>query len=248
MTSIKLDGKVALVTGGSRGIGAAIAKKLAAEGAAVALTYVNAADKAEQVVREIEKAGGRALAIRADNRQAEAIEQAVSKTVGTFGKLDILVNSAGIWHAAPLAETSVSDFDEVMSVNLRAPFVAVRAAAGHLGEGGRIISIGSNLAELVPWPGISLYSASKAALIGLTKGLARDLGPRGITVNVVHPGSTNTDMNPINGDHSEPQRERIATGSFGEPEDIAGLVAWLAGPEGKFVSGASLTIDGGANA
>lgn len=248
MTSIKLDGKVALVTGGSRGIGAAIARRLAAEGAAVALTYVNGAEKAAQVVAEIEKAGGRAIAIRADNRQAEAIEQAVGKTVETFGKLDILVNSAGIWHAAPLADTSVADFDEVMSVNLRAPFVAVRAAAGHLGEGGRIISIGSNLAELVPWPGISLYSASKAALIGLTKGLARDLGPRGITVNVVHPGSTNTDMNPVNGDHSEPQRERIATGSFGEPEDIAGLVAWLAGPEGKFVSGASLTIDGGANA
>ncbi|KKX31944.1 3-oxoacyl-ACP reductase family protein [Rhizobium sp. LC145] len=248
MTSINLDGKVALVTGGSRGIGAAIAKRLAAEGATVALTYVNSADKAEQVVREIEKAGGRAAAIRADNREAEAIEQAVRKTVETFGKLDILVNSAGIWHAAPLGETSVADFDEVMAVNLRAPFVAVRAAAGHLGEGGRIISIGSNLAELVPWPGISLYSASKAALIGLTKGLARDLGPRGITVNVVHPGSTNTDMNPAGGDHSEPQRERIATGSFGEPEDIAGLVAWLAGPEGKFVSGASLTIDGGANA
>ncbi|MDE3773812.1 3-oxoacyl-ACP reductase FabG [Sinorhizobium meliloti] len=248
MTSISLAGKTAFVTGGSRGIGAAIAKRLALEGAAVALTYVNAAERAQVVVSEIEQAGGRAVAIRADNRDAEAIEQAIRETVEALGGLDILVNSAGIWHSAPLEETTVADFDEVMAVNFRAPFVAIRSASRHLGDGGRIITIGSNLAELVPWPGISLYSASKAALAGLTKGLARDLGPRGITVNIVHPGSTDTDMNPADGDHAEAQRERIATGSYGEPQDIAGLVAWLAGPQGKFVTGASLTIDGGANA
>ncbi|MDX0024451.1 3-oxoacyl-ACP reductase family protein [Sinorhizobium meliloti] len=268
MTSISLAGKTAFVTGGSRGIGAAIAKRLALEGAAVALTYVNAAERAQAVVSEIEQAGGRAVAIRADNRDAEAIEQAggravairadnrdaeaieqaIRETVEALGGLDILVNSAGIWHSAPLEETTVADFDEVMAVNFRAPFVAIRSASRHLGDGGRIITIGSNLAELVPWPGISLYSASKAALAGLTKGLARDLGPRGITVNIVHPGSTDTDMNPADGDHAEAQRERIATGSYGEPQDIAGLVAWLAGPQGKFVTGASLTIDGGANA
>jgi 3-oxoacyl-[acyl-carrier protein] reductase len=248
MSSNTLAGKVALVTGGSRGIGAAIAKRLSAEGAAVALTYVNAVDKAEKVVAEIEAAGGRAIAIWADNRNAEAIEAAILRTVETFGRLDILVNSAGIWHASPIETVSVADFDEVMAVNFRAPFVAVRAATEYIGDGGRIISIGSNLAERVPDSGISLYSASKAALVGLTKGLARDLGLRGITVNVVHPGSTNTDMNPADGEHAEPQRVRIATGSFGRPEDIAGLVAWLAGPQGRFVTGASLTIDGGANA
>lgn len=196
MTSISLAGKTAFVTGGSRGIGAAIAKRLALEGAAVALTYVNAAERAQAVVSEIEQAGGRAVAIRADNRDAEAIEQAIRETVEALGGLDILVNSAGIWHSAPLEETTVADFDEVMAVNFRAPFLAIRSASRHLGDGGRIITIGSNLAELVPWPGISLYSASKAALAGLTKGLARDLGPRGITVNIVHPGSTDTDMNP----------------------------------------------------
>ncbi|MDX1150822.1 SDR family oxidoreductase [Sinorhizobium medicae] len=248
MTTGALAGKAAFVTGGSRGIGAAIARKLAREGASVALTYVNSADQAQAVVSEIELAGGRAIAIRADNRDAESIERAVRHAAETLSRLDILVNSAGIWHSAPLDETTVADFDEVMAVNFRAPFVAIRSASRHLGDGGRIITIGSNLAELVPWPGISLYSASKAALIGLTKGLARDLGPRGITVNIVHPGSTNTDMNPANGDHAEAQRERIATGGFGEPQDIAGFVAWLAGPDGKFVSGASLTIDGGANA
>ncbi|WP_026615183.1 3-oxoacyl-ACP reductase family protein [Ensifer aridi] len=248
MTPGTLTGKAAFITGGSRGIGAAIAKKLALEGAAVALTYVKNADQAKAVVEEIEQAGGRALAIHADNRDAEAINEAVGKTVESLGRLDIVVNSAGVWHSAPLEETTVADFDAVMAVNFRAPFVAVRSAARHLSDGGRIITIGSNLAEVVPWPGISLYAASKAALIGLTKGLARDLGPRGITVNVVHPGSTNTDMNPADGDHAEAQRERIATGSFGEPEDIAGFVAWLAGPQGKFITGASLTIDGGANA
>jgi NAD(P)-dependent dehydrogenase (short-subunit alcohol dehydrogenase family) len=248
MSSRNLNGKVALVTGGSRGIGAAIARRLAADGADVALTYVHGEEQARSVVAEIEAKGGRAVAIKADNRVAEAIDKAVDDAVAAFGRLDILVNSAGIWRAAPIESLSLADFDESMEVNLRAPFVASKAAARHMGEGGRIISIGSNLAERVTDPGLSAYSTSKAALIGLTKALARDLGPRGITANIVHPGSTDTDMNPADGPHAEHQRRKMATPRFGEAEEIAGMVAWLAGPEGRFVTGASLTIDGGANA
>ncbi|TIS84826.1 MAG: SDR family NAD(P)-dependent oxidoreductase, partial [Mesorhizobium sp.] len=199
MASRNLNGKAALVTGGSRGIGAAIARRLAAEGADVALTYVHGEDQARSVVAEIETKGGRAIAIKADNRDAEAIDQAVADAMTAFGRLDILVNSAGIWRAAPIDMLSLADFDETMSVNLRAPFIASKAAARHMGEGGRIISIGSNLAERVTDTNLGAYSTSKAALVGLTKALARDLGPRGITANVVHPGSTDTDMNPADG-------------------------------------------------
>ncbi|TKB43680.1 MAG: SDR family oxidoreductase, partial [Mesorhizobium sp.] len=165
-----------------------------------------------------------------------------------FGRLDILVNSAGVWRAAPIDALSLADFDETMEVNLRAPFVATKAAAAHMGEGGRIISIGSNLAERATDTGLSAYSASKAALVGLTKAFARDLGPRGITANVVHPGSTDTDMNPAAGPHAEHQRQKMAMPRFGTADEIAGMVAWLAGPEGRFVTGTALTIDGGANA
>lgn len=248
MSSSKLNGKAALVTGGSRGIGAAIARRLAADGASVALTYVHGEEQARAVVSEIEAAGGRAIAIKADNRDATAIEDAVGKAAKTFGRLDILVNSAGIWRAAPIDTLSLADFDETMEVNLRASFIASKAAAAHMGEGGRIISIGSNLAERVTDTGLTAYSASKAALVGLTKGLARDLGPRGITANVVHPGSTDTDMNPQDGPHADHQKQKMATPRFGKADDIAGMVAWLAGPEGRFVTGAALTIDGGANA
>ena len=248
MSAEALNGKVAFITGGSRGIGAAIARRLAKDGAAVVVTYVNGKEKAEAVASEIVANGGKALALKADNRDASQITAAIEKAVKDFGRLDILVNSAGIWHAAPLEEVTLADFDEVMAVNFRAVFAAVSAATPHLGAGGRVITIGSNLAESVPWPGISLYAASKAALIGLTKGLARDLGPKGVTVNVVQPGSTDTDMNPAAGEHAEQQRELIATGSFGSPDDIASLVAWLASPEGRFVSGATLTIVGGTNA
>jgi NAD(P)-dependent dehydrogenase (short-subunit alcohol dehydrogenase family) len=248
MSSQGLNGKAALVTGGSRGIGAAIARRLAADGAGVALTYVNGEEQARAVVVEIEAAGGRAIAVKADNRDAAAIQEAVSETVKTCGRLDILVNSAGIWRAAPIDELPIADFDETMEVNVRAPFVASKAAAVHMGEGGRIISIGSNLAERVTDTSLSAYSASKAALVGLTKALARDLGSRGITANVVHPGSTDTDMNPASGPHAEHQRQKMATPRFGKAEEIAGMVAWLAGSEGRFVTGAALTIDGGANA
>lgn len=248
MSSNQLRGKVAFVTGGSRGIGAAIARRLAREGASVALTYVNGEGQALAVVEEIEAGGGRAIAIKADGRDAEAVEKAVDQARDAFGRLDILVNSAGIWRAAPIEALSLADFDESMEVNLRAPFVASKAAARYMTEGGRIISIGSNLAERATDQGLSAYSTSKAALVGLTKALARDLGPRGITANIVHPGSTDTDMNPADGPHAEHQRRKMATPRYGEAEDIAGMVAWLASPEGRFVTGTSLTIDGGANA
>jgi 3-oxoacyl-[acyl-carrier protein] reductase len=244
----RLQGKAALVTGGSRGIGAAIAKQLAQDGADVALTYARSDGKAKAIVAEIEATGRRGLAIQADGTDAAAIEAAVEQTMAAFGRLDVLVNNAGIYHAGSVEELTLAEFDETIAVNLRAAFVAAKAAATRMTEGGRIISIGSNLAERVPEPGLSLYSLTKAALVGMTKGLARDLGPHGITVNVVHPGSTDTDMNPAAGETADAQRSLMAIPRYGEPQDIAALVAWLAGEESRFVTGAALTIDGGANA
>jgi 3-oxoacyl-[acyl-carrier protein] reductase len=244
----KLEGKVALVTGGSRGIGAAIARRLAADGADVALTYARSAEKAHAVVADIRSAGRRGLALAADNADPRAVERAVDAAVDAFGRLDILVNNAGIYSVASLDALTVEDFDAAVAVNVRAPFVASKAAAARMGEGGRIISIGSNLAERVLGPGISLYALTKAALVGLTKAMARDLGPRGITVNVVQPGSTDTDMNPASGPHADGQRSLMAIPRFGNPHDIAGLVAWLASAEAQFVTGAAVTIDGGINA
>jgi NAD(P)-dependent dehydrogenase (short-subunit alcohol dehydrogenase family) len=244
----RLAGRVALVTGGSRGIGAAIARRLAEEGADVALTYVRSAAKAQAVVAQIEAAGRRGLALAADGTDAAAVEAAVARTVAVLGRLDILVNNAGIFLGGPLEEATLEAFDQTIAINLRAAFVASRAAARHMGEGGRLISIGSNLAQRVHHPGVSLYALSKSALAGMTRGLARDLGPRGITVNLVHPGSTDTDMNPADGPSAEGQRSHMAIPRYGEPEDVAGLVAWLASREGRFVTGAELTIDGGANA
>jgi NAD(P)-dependent dehydrogenase (short-subunit alcohol dehydrogenase family) len=243
-----LNGKVALVTGGSRGIGAAIAKRLAKEGASVAITYAESGDKARDVIAHIEAAGGRGLALQADNRDARAVEGAVGETVSAFGKLDILVNNAGIFDVAPIADLDAEAFDKTIAINVRAPFLASRAAASRMSDGGRIISIGSNLAQRVPWPEISLYALSKAALVGFTKGLARDLGERGITANVVHPGSTNTDMNPENGGSADLQRATMAIQRYSAPDEVAGLVAWLAGPEARSVTGAEFTIDNGSNA
>ena len=244
---MSLQGKAALVTGGSRGIGAAIARKLAQDGADVALTYASAASKAQAVVADIEATGRRGLAIAADSNDAAAIEAAVEKAVAAFGRLDILVNNAGIFRAGTVEELSLEDFDATIAVNLRAAFVASKAAVARMDEGGRIITIGSNLAERVPQAGISAYTASKAALVGLTKGLARDLGPRGITANIVHPGSTDTDMNPASGPHAEAQRGLMAIPRFAEPGDVAGVVAWLASPQSRSVTGTAFTIDGGAN-
>lgn len=243
----RLENKVAFITGGSRGMGAAIALKLAQDGADIAITYTSAAAKADETVKAIEKLGRRALAIKADNLDVKALENAVNEAQAKLGRLDILVNNAGVYTMDTVDQLELAEFDRVMSIHVRASFVASKAAAVHMGAGGRIISIGSNLAEIVPSAGLIAYSTSKAALIGLTKALARDLGPREITANIVHPGSTDTDMNPANGDHAEVQRARMAIPKFGEAKDIAGLVAFLAGEEGRFITGSSFVIDGGAN-
>ena len=244
-TSGQLAGKVALVTGGSRGIGAAIAKRLARDGAAVAITYTSAPQKAEAVVASIEEGGGRALAIRADSGDAEAVQRAVEETVAAFQRLDILVNNAAVAPMAPVSEFKIEDFDRTVAVNVRGVFVASQAASRHMTEGGRIITIGSVNGDRMPFVGGSVYAMSKAAVAGLTRGLARDLGPRGITVNVVQPGPVDTDMNPAEGPFAESLKALMSLPRYGHPDEIAGLVAYLAGPESGFVTGASLTIDGG---
>jgi len=243
----RLAGKRALVTGGSRGIGAAIARRLAAEGADVALTYERSADKAAAVVTEIEALGRKGFAIAADSADPAAVTRSVDDAARALGGLDILVNNAGIYRGGPVAEWSLADIDATLAVNVRAVVLASQAAAAHLGEGGRIISTGSCLADRVVEPNVTLYAMSKAALIGFTKGLARDLGPRGITVNIVHPGSTDTDMNPAGGPGADAQRARMAIPRYGQPEDIAGLVAYLASEEARFITGAGFAIDGGVN-
>jgi NAD(P)-dependent dehydrogenase (short-subunit alcohol dehydrogenase family) len=243
-----LLGKTALVTGGSRGIGAAIALRLAADGADVALTYANNADAANKVAEKIRQLGRRAVALKADSGNATEITEVVKKAHAEFGRLDILVNSAGMVFHTPLDEITVDEYDRLMAVNVRAVFLAAQAAAKVIGAEGRIISIGSNLADRAAFPGLTLYTMSKTALTGLTKGLARDLGPRGITVNLVQPGSTNTDMNPEDGPAADAQRNLMAIPRFGTPQDVAGLVSYLAGPEARSITGAAFTIDGGFNA
>ena len=240
-----LEGKVALVTGGSRGIGAAIARRLAREGAAVALTYSSSPGPAAEVVKAIEAAGGQALAIKADSMDTAALQDAVDDTVTRFGGLDIVVNNAAVGVFAPIDDYSLADFDRTVAINMRAVFVLVQAALKHLKAGGRIITIGSCLADRVPFPNATVYSMTKAAVAGLVRGLARDLGPRGITVNNVQPGPVDTDMNPADGPMSEVMKSLMAMPRFGHVDEIAGLVAYLAGPESGFVNGVSLLIDGG---
>ncbi len=242
-----LTGKVALVTGASRGIGAAIARRLAADGADVVVTYARSADAAQAVVREIEALGRRALALQADAADARAAARAVGQTVEAFGRLDILVNNAGLGLIKPFEDITFDEFDEIVAVNVRAVFATTQAAARHLRAGGRVITIGSCLAEVVDNGAAAVYAMTKAALIGLNKGIARDLGPRGVTANLVHPGPVDTDMNPADGPHADYQRGRLALGHFGAPDDIAGAVAYLASEESRFITGAAITIDGGAN-
>jgi 3-oxoacyl-[acyl-carrier protein] reductase len=245
MTTKILSGKVALVTGGSRGIGAAIARRLGADGAAVAVTFTSGQQKADEVVHALESAGGRALAIRADNNDASAVKNAVAETAHKLGRLDILVNNAGIAVIKPLDELSLEDFERSVAVNVRAVFVAAQEAARHMQDGGRIITIGSVNADRMPFAGGAVYAMTKAAVAGLSRGLARDLGPRGITVNVVQPGPVATDMNPPDGEFAETLKGFMAIKRYGSGEEIAGMVAYLASPEAAFVTGACLTIDGG---
>jgi 3-oxoacyl-[acyl-carrier protein] reductase len=241
----ELAGKVALVTGGSRGIGAAIAQRLAHEGAAVAFTYHTAADKAQAIAKQIDADGGRALVIQADSADPGAVVAAVEQAVQELGRLDILVNNAGIFIGGPLEEATAGQADRLWAVDVRAVFVASQAAARHMSEGGRIITIGSALADRVPAPGMTLYATAKSALTGLTKGLARDLGPRGITVALVHGGLINTDMNPADSPAASSLTSIPALGRYGSAEDIAALVTHLAGDGGRYITGAAISIDGG---
>jgi 3-oxoacyl-[acyl-carrier protein] reductase len=240
-----LSGKVALVTGGSRGIGAATARRLAREGAAVAFTYATAEDKAQAVAKQIDADGGRVLVIRADSADPGAVTAAVEQTVRDLGRIDILVNNAGIFASGPLEEMTIEQADRLWAVDVRAVFAAAQAAARHMTEGGRIISIGSALAERTPVPGLTLYTMCKAALTGLTRGLARDLGPRGITATVVHAGLVDTDMNPADGPGAGVLRPVTAMGRYGHVDDIAAVVAHLAGEGGRYITGTAVTVDGG---
>ncbi|MGX2993780.1 SDR family oxidoreductase [Streptomyces sp. JNUCC 64] len=235
----------ALVTGGGRGIGAAVALRLAREGADVALTYVRDATAAEEVVRAIEALGRRAVALRADAADATAAGAVVDEAAGALGGLDVLVNNAGIGVIGPLAELTPADVDRVLAVNVRAVFLASQSAAALMGPGGRIIAVGSCMSQRVLAPGGTLYTMSKAALIGLTKALARELGPRGITANVVHPGPVDTDMNPADGPFAALQSAGTALSRFGTPDEVASLVAYLAGEESAYVTGAEFSVDGG---
>ncbi|MCI3271328.1 3-oxoacyl-ACP reductase family protein [Streptomyces cylindrosporus] len=238
-----LNGKVALVTGGSRGIGAATALRLARDGADVALTYVNGKGAAEEVVRRIEALGRRAVALRADSAVADEAAGAVERTARALGGLDVLVNNAGVGVLGPVGELSLADVDRVLAVNVRGVFLTSRAAASRMASGGRIITIGSCMTQRVPGPGGTLYATSKSALIGLTKALARELGARGITANIVHPGPTDTDMNPADGPYAADQAAMTAVGRFGTAEEVAATVAYLAGAD--YVTGAEFAVDGG---
>jgi 3-oxoacyl-[acyl-carrier protein] reductase len=243
-----LAGKVALVTGGSRGIGAAIAKRLAADGASVAVTYSKGAEAAASVVEAIEHDGGKAVAIQADAADAEAVRNAVESTVTTFGRLDVLVNNAGTVIPMKVEETTLADFDRVFAVNVRGAFVATQAALKHIKSGGRIIMIGSCLGERVFIPGMAPYSATKGAIKMFAQGLARELGASGITVNNVQPGPIDTDLNPASGEWAAGQKAAVPLDRYGHAEEVAALVAFVAGPESSYINGANLTVDGGTNA
>ena len=243
-----LAGKVALVTGGSRSIGAAIAKKLAADGAAVAVTYSASPDKAAQVVVDIEAAGGRALAIEADAGNPDAVRAAVAKAVETFGGIDILVNNAGLGLGGPIEEIAFETYERMIAVNVTGVFVATQEAVHRMKPGGRIIHIGSSMTRYAAFPTASLYTLTKGAITGFNRSLVRDLGPKGITVNTVHPGPTDTDMNPADGPVAKIVGPGMAIGRYGQPTEIASVVAFLASPEAAFVTGADIVADGGLTA
>ncbi|MGA3224852.1 MAG: 3-oxoacyl-ACP reductase family protein [Acidobacteriaceae bacterium] len=243
-----LANKVALITGGSRGIGAAIAKRLAAEGASVAITYAKDAGAASDVVKAIEADGGKAVAIQAEAADAEAVKGAVGKAVATLGKLDVLVNNAGVAIPKKFEETTLEEIDRMIDINLRGTMVVTQAALKHFNDGGRIIMVGSCVGERVLTPGLVAYSATKGAVKMFTQGLSREVGNRGITVNNVQPGPIDTDLNPASGDWATPQKAVTALDRYGSVDEVAALVAFVAGPESSYITGANLTVDGGTNA
>ena len=245
--SLSLDGKIALVTGGSRGIGRAVVKLLAARGAAVALTYGKSADAADDLVKEVERAGGRALAVRANAADKAAVGAAVERAVGEFGRLDILVNNAGVAKAGTLAEMADEDFEWLLDVNVRGVWHTTKAALAHLNDGGRVVIVGSAVGERIPFPGSSAYGMTKHAVVGLTKGWARDLAGRKITVNAVEPGPIDTDLNPDTPDNAgaEQMKQMVPLARYGRAEEVAELVAFLASDAAAYITGAHVTIDGG---
>lgn len=244
----KLTDKIALVTGGSRGIGAAIVKRLAAEGAKVVFTYAHSAEKAMGVVAEVEAAGGLAVAVKASSTTPTEVTEAVAKTIADFGRIDVLINNAGIYIGKAFEEHTLEDYNKIMAVNVQAVFVAALAAVKGIPEGGRIITIGSNMGDNAIGPETTLYTMSKSALQGLTRGLARDLGSRKITVNLIQPGPINTDMNPADAPLADFLRTRMALPDYGTAEDIAAFVSFIASEEARYITGSFLTIDGGLNA
>jgi 3-oxoacyl-[acyl-carrier protein] reductase len=246
--SKKLEGKVALVTGGSRGIGAAIAKRLAADGALVAITYAKGADAAASVVEAIKSSGGKAIALQADATAADQVKAAIDKTVAALGKLDVFVNSAGTAIPKKFEETTLEELDRVIDLNLRGAFIATQGALKHMNNGGRVILIGSCVGERMMTPGLAAYAATKGAIKMFAQGLSREVGDRGITVNNIQPGPIDTDLNPAAGEWAVPQKALTALNRYGSVDEVASLVAFIASPEAAYITGASLTVDGGTNA
>jgi 3-oxoacyl-[acyl-carrier protein] reductase len=244
----KLAEKVALVTGGSRGIGAAIAKRLSVDGASVAITYAKDASAASAVVQAIERDGGKAIAIQADAADVAAVKGAVEKTVATFGRLDVLVNNAGMAIPKPFEETTLEEIDRMIDINFRGILAATQAALKHMNDGGRIIMIGSCVGERLMTPGLVAYAATKGAVKMFTQGLSREVGSRGITVNNVQPGPIDTDLNPAAGEWAVPQKAATALNRYGRVDEVAALVSFVAGPESSYITGTNLTVDGGTNA
>ncbi|MET9953360.1 SDR family oxidoreductase [Streptomyces sp. NPDC006339] len=240
-----MSGRAVLVTGGSRGVGAATAVRLAGEGADVAFTYVRDEVRAKEVAARIEALGRRALPLRADAGDAGDAAGAVDWAADALGRLDVLVNNVGVGVLAPLGHLSLAEVDRVLAVNVRSAFLAAQAAAARMEAGGRIVTVGTCMTQRVPGPGGTLYTMSKAALVGLTKALARELGERGITANIVHPGPTDTDMNPADGPYADGQAAMTALGRFGTADEVAATVAFLAGPDAAYVTGAEFSVDGG---